>query len=772
MTASPNPLPSVVETYHRITSQDAIAIGKRIPSGEIVVPCVAKQNHKHGDARPSLRINLAKDAWRCDPCAALGIEGGRSTHLVVASGIVSTLNDASRWLAPPIPKRASKRGEPAAEYDYCDLKGRILYQVLRFEFEDGGNSGKTFSQRRALADGGWKANLDGVERVPFRLPEMMAAISDGKTIYVVEGEKDVMTLHSVGLVATTNAGGAGWKWTKAFIEFFRSAATVVVIGDNDDVGRRAARSRATALFGVAGRVRLVESMPGTSEKGDVTDWISGRGASAEVFETAIAEVAVDNPFDAPRSASGHVLKFIDWDAVPIESIEWLLKDRLPFSEFTIVEGDGGVGKTTLIIDLISRLSRGSAMPDGTVHGASHCIIIAEEDRRFILKARLLAAGADLANVHLLSGVGGDEHFFVIPEDVHALRSTVTSLGARVVLIDAMFNHFNDGINVNKAQDVRRAIRPLSDAAHETGAAIIGIRHWAKTRGSAAERGLGSVDLRNIARSVITVAPHPSEDESYVAAVSKWNLAPPTQAMTYKLVSATVEGDGDSVDVGRVEWGSDLAVSANELASVTTPSVEEGAQIDVAGEFVVDFLGNGPRPSAEVYAAGKDAGIASSTLLRAAKRRGVQMMRAGFPTRSTWYLLEHDPRRTHTIASLPDSSEASGASELSGVGGEDDPTHSTPANSIHLLHNLDHERDEVSDGVSEPGKVGAGSLTAAPSTGYRPPLGRALVTITEPLDTAPALETSEKSGRSKKSYSSVATQPKLVEDLGRPPSEDL
>ena len=407
------------------------------------------------------------------------------------------------------------------------------------------------------------------------------------------------------------------------------------------------------------------------------------------------------PFEEPESASGPALRFVDWDAVPIENIEWLLKNRLPYSEFTIVEGDGGVGKTTLVIDLIARLSRGRAMPDGTLHEASHCIVIAEEDRRFILKARLLAAGADLDRVHLLSGVGDDEHFFLIPEDVQALRTTVTALKARVVLIDAMFNHFDDAINVNEAQDVRRAIRPLSDAAHDIGAAIIGIRHWAKTRGSAAERGLGSVDLRNIARSVITVAPHPSDDESYVAAVSKWNLASPTQAMTYKLVSATVEGNGDSVDVGRVEWGSDLAVSANELAGATTPSVDEGAQIDVAGEFVVDFLGNGPKPSAEIYAAAKDAGIASSTLLRAAKRRGVQMTRAGFPTRSTWYLPEHDPRRTHTTTSSLDSSGESGASGVSGASAEPDSTHSNSHHSPQLLHNLDRARSVVSGEVSGP-----------------------------------------------------------------------
>ena len=180
MTPSANPLPTVIEAYCRITGQDAVATGKRIPSGEIVVPCVAKQNHKHGDAEPSLRINLEKDVWRCDPCAAQGIEGGRSAHLAVASGVASSLSEASRWLARPKPKRVPQRGDLTAEYDYRDAEGNVLYQVRRFEFEVDGKKGKTFSQRRGLPGGGWEGRLGDVERVPFRLPEMIQAINDGE----------------------------------------------------------------------------------------------------------------------------------------------------------------------------------------------------------------------------------------------------------------------------------------------------------------------------------------------------------------------------------------------------------------------------------------------------------------------------------------------------------------------------------------------------------------------------------------------------------------
>jgi KaiC/GvpD/RAD55 family RecA-like ATPase len=371
-----NPLPSVVETYRRITGQDAIAIGKRIPSGEIVVPCVAKQNHTHGDSSASMRINLDKDAWRCDPCAAQGIEGGKSTHLVVASGIALNLGDASRWLAPrQEPEKEIAAPPPdqqrlAAEYDYRDAEGKLLYQVRRFEFEVDGKKGKTFSQRRALPGGGWEGRLGDVERVPYRYPEMITAMGEGKTIYVVEGEKDVERLASVGLVATTNAGGAGWKWTKAFTDFFRAATNVVVIGDNDEAGRAAARARAEALSLICGSVRVVEAIPGTGPKGDVSDWFDANPKATEKsFRSACATVA---KLVGPEIDDGHMA------ALPIGLIhrrilaqQNVIIPAVPFSIPVLDQRLGGMqegrvsvmasranqGKTAFAMRVVSHASR-------------------------------------------------------------------------------------------------------------------------------------------------------------------------------------------------------------------------------------------------------------------------------------------------------------------------------------------------------------------------------------------------------------------------------
>ena len=108
-------------------------------------------------------------------------------------------------LAPFTPKSKSNgkdRKAIAATSDYLDEAGNLLFQVVRF-------SSKTFRQRRPDGDGGWDWKLGNVRRVPFKLPELIEGIGAAHPVFIVEGERDVLTLNELGIVATTNPGGAG-----------------------------------------------------------------------------------------------------------------------------------------------------------------------------------------------------------------------------------------------------------------------------------------------------------------------------------------------------------------------------------------------------------------------------------------------------------------------------------------------------------------------------------------------------------------------------------
>lgn len=145
-------------------------------------------------------------------------------------------------------------GEPEAVYDYVDEIGDLLYQAVRFP-------GKKFRQRHLDDETGeWVWNLDGVRRVLYRLPEVMQAVQEGRTIYLCEGEKDVEALRAVGRTATCNPMGAG-KWRPEYAQFFHGA-NVVIVADRDEPGRNHAEAVKQSLQGIARNIWVVQARVG------------------------------------------------------------------------------------------------------------------------------------------------------------------------------------------------------------------------------------------------------------------------------------------------------------------------------------------------------------------------------------------------------------------------------------------------------------------------------------------------------------------------------
>jgi putative DNA primase/helicase len=176
-----------------------------------------------------------------------------------------------------------------AIYNYTDEQKNLLFQVLRL-------NPKTFRQRRpARADdsqdrvkNGWVWSVKGVRHVPFRLPELIEARALKHRLFVVEGEKDVLTLAGHGIPATCNAGGAH-KWDPTFADYL-AGADVVVIPDNDKDGHEHAQEVASSLAGKAARIRILD-LPGLPEKGDVSDWFAAGGTVATFNQ--LLEAAAD-----------------------------------------------------------------------------------------------------------------------------------------------------------------------------------------------------------------------------------------------------------------------------------------------------------------------------------------------------------------------------------------------------------------------------------------------------------------------------------------------
>ena len=143
------------------------------------------------------------------------------------------------------PKENTPSGKIVARYSYEDKDGNTAYYVARFE-------PKAFRPQRP--DGKW--TLEGVTLVPYRLPQMLEAVKEGKEILLLEGEKDCDNAEKIGLVATTFPGGAG-KWREEYSKWFRDAK-VICVPDNDPPGRKGMHFIASKISNFAKSVRWLE----------------------------------------------------------------------------------------------------------------------------------------------------------------------------------------------------------------------------------------------------------------------------------------------------------------------------------------------------------------------------------------------------------------------------------------------------------------------------------------------------------------------------------
>jgi hypothetical protein len=249
---------------------------------------------------------------------------------------------------------------------------------------------------------------------------------------------------------------------------------------------------------------------------------------------------------------------ISFDKIQHEQVSWLWRGRIPLGKITILQGDPGLGKSTLALDLAARVTRNAEMPDGTASDlkapAGAVLMTAEDGLADTIRPRLDAAGADLARVVTF---GPDEHI-LIPRDVGRLNEAIQRAQAKLVVVDPLAAFLDGSVNSWVNQDVRRALHPLKRIAESSGAAVLVVDHLSKASGRAAiYRGNGSIAFNGAARSVLLVGEHPEDHEKRVLARVKGNLCQDPGSLLYRMEQA-------SNGTVRVEWLGNCELSANDL----------------------------------------------------------------------------------------------------------------------------------------------------------------------------------------------------------------
>jgi hypothetical protein len=412
----------------------------------------------HEDQHASLSITEGQDGRVLLCCHA----GCKAPAIVGAMGL--TIQD----LFPP-----RERREPERAYDYRDEDNALLYQVVRFP-------GKTFRQRRPDGNGGWIWKLEGTRRVLYRLPD----IKGHAAVFLVEGEKDVETLRTLGLPATCNPHGAG-KWRDDYAAQLKAVGVqrICVLPDNDPPGEAHARQLARSCYDAGLTVRVLP-LPGLPEKGDVTDWLSTHN-KAELLEAA----RVCPPFNPSRSATAgfklELTSLADLLAEPDEAVEWLVEDRIPAGAVVLLAGKPKAGKSTLARALAYALTSGDRWLGWRTHFGP-AWYLAFEDKRSEMRRHFRQMGAT-----------GREplRLFInqsAPELLPALYELAEKERPAVIFVDTLQRLIN-AKDMNDYAEITTKCAPLLKLARDTGATLVLVHH-ANKFGEGLDSILGSTAL--------------------------------------------------------------------------------------------------------------------------------------------------------------------------------------------------------------------------------------------------------------------------------------
>ena len=337
------------------------------------------------------------------------------------------------------------------------------------------------------------------------------------------------------------------------------------------------------------------------------------------------------------------LKLINMDTVEVEQIEWLLYPFIPYGKVTIIQGDPGEGKTTMVLQIIAKLTRGEPIlsvdstkdkrtnidsEGGTVDtenaendvSTQHLEIpvnviyqTAEDGLGDTIKPRLLAAGADCTKVMVID----DSEQPLTMADVR-LEEAIVQTKARMVVLDPIQGFLGAEVDMHRANEICPLMKRIAVLAEKYHCAIILIGHMNKnSNGKSSYRGLGSIDFQAAARSVLIVGRIKDEPEVRVVCHTKSSLAPEGKAIAFRLD----KNNG-------FEWIGEYDISTDELLN----GERKGQKTRKAKEFLFEILADGGMAQKKIEEEAEKLGIKKKTLRNAKMELGIDSVKRG----NQWY----------------------------------------------------------------------------------------------------------------------------------------
>lgn len=225
----------------------------------------------------------------------------------------------------------------------------------------------------------------------------------------------------------------------------------------------------------------------------------------------------------------------------------------------------------------------------------------EDSVEYSLKGRLRRAGGKLDNILYLDL--SDDHFPEIKFNAPLLEELINENKPSLVIFDPLQSFIPADIQMGQRNAMRACLNPLIGLGEKYGVTFLIIVHTNKQSGLWGRKRIAdSADIWDIARSVL-IAGEAGEGVRYISQ-EKSNYGPLAKTILFRLDSGKIEFEGytDKRDKDFVQ--------EVQAAIYRTPAR------DVAKEFILDYLRDGEKETADLDAMMKAQGVSGETLKRA------------------------------------------------------------------------------------------------------------------------------------------------------------
>ena len=352
----------------------------------------------------------------------------------------------------------------------------------------------------------------------------------------------------------------------------------------------------------------------------------------------------------PENGSGATPALVSRCAAEIapEKIEWVWVGRLARGKHTCFAGEPGTGKSQLSIAIIAAVTTGGEWPcgEGQAPLGSAIMLSAEDGAADTIVPRLLAAGADLNRVHVVSSVrdaNGSRRTLNLQNDLDLLERKIAEIGdVAFVVVDPVSSYLGK-TDSHKNSEVRGVLEPLSEMAERTRVAILSVTHFSKAGANnttkAMHRFIGSIAFTGAPRAAFAVIEDAEHEGRRLFLHAKNNLAAVPQGLAFRLEQCLLD---DGIVASRILWDSEpVTITANEALAAEAAGTESRTAKADAIDFLKAALADGPMAVAEINRMAREHGLTAKVIRSAREALRVKIERDGFGpgSKSLWSLPE-------------------------------------------------------------------------------------------------------------------------------------